>query len=137
LQRALARVAIDIDFADPDTRQHSPIGEVLQPRQRRLAHQIGTALRRASTCDLESGIGTQSIHVIAILVSGSDHEHSRQRHLGGAVLDARRVAPVTERTRDHLGKPKARRDLAQHDHAAIRRQAAGIECGCEWFALDG
>ena len=86
--------------------------------------------------DLQGRIGAQRIDVVAVLVAGRDHDHPRHRHLGVAVPDAGRIAVVTERSGDRLGQPEALGDLAQHDDAAVRRQAAGIERGCERLALD-
>ena len=39
--------------------QHATVGEILQPRQRRLAHQVVAAVRRASARELQRGIGAQ------------------------------------------------------------------------------
>src|SRR5262245_49463820 len=58
---------------------------------------------------------------VAVLVSGRDHEHPRQRHLGVAVPDAGRITIVAERPRDRLGQPEPLGDLAQHDDAAVGR----------------
>ena len=40
--------AIEIDLTDPDTGQRTPVGKVLEPRQGRLAHQVGAALRASA-----------------------------------------------------------------------------------------
>jgi hypothetical protein len=53
------------------------------------------------------------------------------------VPHASRIAIVAQRPGDRLGQPEALGDLAQQDQAAVRRQAAGIEGGCEWLTLDG
>ena len=86
--------AVEIDLAEPDAGQRTPVGEVLQPRQRRLAHQIGAGLRRTADGDLQGRIGAQRIDVVAVLVAGRDHQHPRRRHLGVAVPDAGRIAVV-------------------------------------------
>jgi hypothetical protein len=52
------------------------------------------------------------------------------------VPDAARIAIVDERPRDRLGQIEPLGDLAQHDDTAVRRQATGIERGCEQLALD-
>ena len=88
LRRSREAAAVEIDLAEPYARERTPVGQVLQPRQRRLAHQIGAALGCAADGDLQGRIGTQHVHVIAVLVSGCDHDHPRHRHLGEAVPHA-------------------------------------------------
>ena len=51
--------AVEIDLAETDAGERTPVGEVLQPRQRRLAHQVGAALRCPADRDLQCGIGAQ------------------------------------------------------------------------------
>ena len=135
-RRSSEAAAKDIDLAKPDPRQRSPAGEVLQSRQRRLAHQVGAGLRASADGDLQRGIGAQRIDVVAVLVAGSDHQHPRRHHLGVAVPDAGRIALVTERGGDRRGKRQPLGDLPQYDQAAVRRQAPGIERGCERLGLD-
>ena len=127
---------IEIDLAEPDARQRTPVGQILEPRQRRLAHQIGAALRRASDSDLQGRIKAQRIDVITVLVAGRDHEHARQCHLGVAVTNTGRITIVTQRRRDDLGKPEPGCNLAQHDQAAVAGQPPCIERGCEWLGRD-
>ena len=135
-RRAGEAAAIEIDLAEPDASQRAPVGNVLQPRQRRLAHQIGAGLGHAADGNLQRRIGAQRVDVVAVLVAGRDHEHPRRHHLGIAVPDACRIAFIAKRAGDRLGQAEARRDLAQHDQAAVRGQAAGIERGCERLTLD-
>jgi hypothetical protein len=47
------------------------------------------------------------------------------------VLNACGIAFIAQASGDRLGQAEACRDLAQYDHATVRRQAAGIERGCE------
>jgi len=136
-RRPREAVAVKIDLAEPDADQRAPVGQVLEPRQRRLAHQIGAALRRPADADLQGRIALERVDIVAVLVAGRDHQHARQRHLGVAVTDAGGIAHVGERPRDRLGKPQTRGDLAQHDQAAIRRQATRIERGCERLTRNG
>ena len=123
--------AVEIDLAEADAGERPPVGEVLQARQCRLAHQIGAGLRCATDGNLQSWIGAQHIDVVAVLVAGSDHQHPRPCHLGVAVTDASRIAVIVERAGDRLGQTQANLDLAKNDKAAIRGQAAGIERDCE------
>jgi hypothetical protein len=52
------------------------------------------------------------------------------------VANAGGITLVAQRPRDRLGQAQARIDLAQDDEPAVRRQAAGIERGCERLGLD-
>ena len=129
--------AIEIDLAEPDAGQRTPVGKVLQPRQGRLAHEVGAGHRASAAGDLQRRIGAQCVDVVAVLVAGRDHEHARLHHLGVAVLDACGIAFVAQAGGDRLGQAEACRDLAQYDHAAVRRQATGIERGCERLTRNG
>jgi hypothetical protein len=81
-------------------------------------------------------IGPQRVDIVAVLIAGRDHKHPRHRHLGVAVADTGWIAPVIEGPRDRPGPSEPGRDLTQHDQAAVRRQATGIERGCEWLAFN-
>lgn len=87
----------------------------------------GAGLRRASAGDLEGRIGAQGIDVFAILITGRDHHHARQRHVGIGVRHPERVAIIGQRCGDDVGESELRGDLAQHNHAAIGRQPAAVE----------
>jgi hypothetical protein len=53
--------AVEIDQAEPDPRQRAPVRRVLEPRQRRLAHQIGACIGAAAAGNLQGGIGLERI----------------------------------------------------------------------------
>ena len=129
--------AVEIDLAEPYARERTPVGQVLEPGQGGLAHQVGAALGCAADGDLQGRIGTQRVHIITVLVAGGDHDHPRHRHLGEAVPDAGRIAIVTERSRNRLRQIEPLGDLTQHDDTAVRRQATGIERDCEQLTRDG
>ena len=97
--RSREAAAVEIDLAEPDARQRTPVGQVLEPGQRRLAHQIAAAVGCAADGDLQGGIGPQRVDVIAVLVAGGDHDHPRHRHLGVAVPHAARIAIVARAVR--------------------------------------
>ena len=128
--------AVEIDLAEPYARERAPVGQVLEPRQCRLAHQIGAAVGCAADGDLQGGIAPQRVDVIAVLVSGRDHDNPRHCHLAIAVPHADRIAIVPERSCNRPGQIEPFGDLAQHDDAAVRRQPASIERGCEQLTLD-
>ena len=62
--------AIKIDLAEADACERAPVGQILEPRQRRLAHQVGVALGRPADCDFQGGIPLESIDIVTILVTG-------------------------------------------------------------------
>lgn len=135
-RRSREAPAVEIDLVEADAGERTPVSEVLQPRQRRLAHQVGAGLRATAHRDLQRGIGAQCVDVVAIFVAGRDHQHPCPRHLGVAVADAGRVAQVPEWAGDGIGQTEPSFDLAQRDEPAVRRQATRIERGCERLGLD-
>lgn len=52
------------------------------------------------------------------------------------MTDAGRIAIVAQWPGDRPDQIQACLDLAQDDEPAVRRQAAGIECGCERLGPD-
>jgi hypothetical protein len=68
---------IKIDPAEADTPSGAQVGQVLEPRQGRLAHQVVAAFRCPADRDFQGGIALESIDVITILVAGRDHQHPR------------------------------------------------------------
>lgn len=135
-RRSREAPAIEVDLAETDADGRAPAGEVLQPRQRRLAHQVGTGLRTAADRDLQRGVRAQRVDVVAILVAGRDHQHPCPCHVGVAVADAGRIAIAAQRSGDSRGQSEAALDLAQDHQPAVRGQAAGIEGGCERLGSD-
>ncbi len=53
------------------------------------------------------------------------------------VDDAARIACIGHMTAKRPGKAEPFLDLAQDENAAIRRQLAAIESGCDFFAANG
>ena len=136
LRHTLPALAEQVDEPQSDALEREPVGQVLEPGQRRLAHQIETGLGRAAARDLEGRIGAQRIEVVAVLIAGRDRHHARRRHVGVGVDDARGIALVGQRRGDDVGEAQPQRDLAQDDHAAVRGHQASIEGGCERLARD-
>ena len=104
--------AIKIDLAEADACERAPVGQVLEPRERRLAHQVGTAFGRPADRDLQGWIALESINIVTVLVAGRDHHHPCCRHLGVAVSNAARVALVAKRSCNRLRQTQARSNLA-------------------------
>ena len=136
-RRARVAAAEEIDEAGADPVQRAGVGEVLQPRDRRLARNVVTALRRTLAGDHQRGIVAQRIEVVAILVAGGDRHHARRHHRAIGVDDEQRVARVRQRVRDHGGETEAPSRFAQHHQAAVRGEVAGILRGCERLVPTG
>ena len=112
------------------------IGEVLEPRDGRLARNVVTALGRTLAGDQQRGILAQRVEVIGILVAGGDRHHARRHHGTIGVDDEQRIARIRQRVRDHGGEAEAARRLTQHDQTAVGRKIAGIPRGCERLRSD-
>ena len=69
------RAAILLDERPPKAQQRPPVGEVFQPRDRRLRAQL-LARRQAIQRQLEHRVAAQRIGVVAVLVPGGDHQHA-------------------------------------------------------------
>ena len=51
MRRPREAPTVEIDLAEADARERPPVGQVLEPRQRRLAHQVGAAFGRPADRD--------------------------------------------------------------------------------------
>jgi len=96
-QAAREASTIEIDLAEPDAGERTPVGQILEPRQRRrlirsapLSGARPTAIFRAGS---KRSVSTSS----QSLVAGGDHEHARHCHLGVAVTNTGRITIVTQR----------------------------------------
>ena len=110
---------------------------VLQPRQGRLRAQVDPSVGQPAAGELEGGIGAQGVEIVGILVAAADGEDAGPDHVGEAVGDAGRIAPVRDQPGQPLGDPEAPfRQRQQHD-AAIRGEAPAVEGGCDFLPSDG
>jgi hypothetical protein len=116
--------------------QRAPGHPVLQPRHRRLRAQRLARPRPASHRQLEDRIATQGIAIVGVLVAGGDREHAEAQHLRESVADALGIAPVGNAGRQPFGEPDLALDLAQQQHAAVRRLQAARECNLNLLAFD-
>ena len=112
-RRRRVAVEVEIDQRDADLVERLGVGGVLQPRERRLAHQVDAGLGRAVAGDLECRVGLERIDVVAILVAGRDHHRARQHHVGERVRDQQRVAPVRDVARDPIRDARACRAISR------------------------
>ena len=110
---------------------------VLEPRQGRLRAQIGPSVGQAPAGELEGRVGAQGIEIVGVLVTAADREDAGPDHVGDAVSDAGRIAPVRDQARQPLGdaEPPLRK-RQQHD-AAVRGKATTVEGGRDFLPSDG
>ena len=80
---------------------------VLQSRQGRLRAQVDPGVGQSTAGELEGGIGAQGIEIVAIFVAAADREDASPDHVGEAVGDAGRIAPVRDQPGQPLGDPEA------------------------------
>src|ERR1700704_6176213 len=76
LGHALRTLAEQVNEPQSDPLERAPFGHVLEPGQRRLAHQVEAALGGAAAGDLERRIGAQRVEVVAVFISGRDRHHA-------------------------------------------------------------
>jgi len=57
--------------------------------------------------------------------------YARRRRLGVRVADTCGIALVGDRLGDRVGQTKPVCDLSEHNGAAVRRQPAAVELGCD------
>ena len=76
---------------------------------------------------LEDRIVAQGIAVVGVLKTGRDREHACLEHLDHRVVELRRIAPVGDACGEPLGDAERALDLAQQQHAGVRRQPAAVE----------
>ena len=107
---------------------------------RRVAMMLGVAadthpreLVKMGRNVLGSGIAPK---VVAVLVAAGNREHPRPRLVAVAVRDTRAVAIVRNVPAEHRGKTELPFNLAQDQHAAIRRQLSTIKRCSDCFSAD-
>ena len=111
---------VEIDHGPAHAQQRAWPRQVLQPRdgglraQRRIAPE---PLQR----QLEHRVRAQPAGIVAIFVTGRDHQHAKADDLIKTVHDALRVAWVRDACRKPSSDIEPPLHLAQHQHSAIRR----------------
>ena len=128
--------AILVDHGTAHVQQRTPIGQVLEARNRRLRAQIRIVGQPAHR-QLEHRIAAQRVGVVAILVASGNHQQAAADDLVQAM---RNPAPCT-RIDDATGKPpgnaKVLLHFAQCKQTAIRRHVHTVEAGDDRPAADG
>ena len=129
------RGAVLLDQRPPQAQQRPHVGQVFQPRDGRLRAQFrirGRTIQR----QLEHRVGAQRIGIIAVLVSGGDHQHAKADHLGQPVRNPLRRTRVPQARGQAIGQSQPTFDLAQGQQSAFRRQPAAIKTGNHGLALN-
>jgi hypothetical protein len=70
---------------------------------------------------------------IAVLVAAGNREHPHPRHVAVPVSDTPAIAIVRNVPAEHGGNTELPFDLAQDQHATIRRQLSTIKRCCDCF----
>jgi hypothetical protein len=102
--------AIKIDHGFCHAQKRAQIGPVLKARQGWLRSQVRPGGQNVLR-QLECRIGPHSRGVVAVLVTGSDHEHPEPDHLGKAVDHLGLRARILDAARQLFGDAKALFDL--------------------------
>jgi hypothetical protein len=106
------RGAVLLDQRPPQAQQRPNIGQVFQPRDRRLRAQFVTRGQPVQR-QLEHRVAAQRLGVVAVFVAGGDHQHAEADDLGQPVPNPLRRARVPETSRQPIGHAEPALDLAQ------------------------
>ena len=112
----LERLAIKIDHGATHAQQGAGVGQVFQPRDRRLRTQFAIGGRQIER-HLEHGIAAKTGGIIAVFVSRRNHQQSKADDVGEAVRDLIGRARVNDAGSHAIGDTKALLDLAQNQYA--------------------
>lgn len=74
-------------MADADPVERLDVGDVLEPRDGRLAGNIVPAFGRAVAGDQQRRIMAQRVEIVGVLVASRDGHHARRDHGGVGVRD--------------------------------------------------
>jgi hypothetical protein len=135
LRRLPERSTVLLDQSAAQAQQRPCVGQVFQPRDRRLRAQrriLGPPIER----QLEHRIVAQHVGIVAVGVTGGDHQHAEPDDLGRAVHDPFRHARVLKTGRQSVGQPQPALNLAQGQQAAFRRQSAAVKAGNDRLAVN-
>ena len=133
LGNLVKRLAVEVHHGTAQAQQGARIGQVFQPRDRRLRTQF--AIRRQKIeRHLEHGIAAQCIGVVAVFVARRDHQQTKAHDSGERVRDLVRRTRVDQAGCHAIGDAKALLDLAQSQKPAIRRQQTAVKVDDNIFA---
>ena len=74
--------------------------------------------------------------IVAVLIASGNHQHPEAQDVGDAMHDTPRRAGIGHAGGQPIGDAEAAFDLAQRQHAGIRRELAAIEAGDDGLAAD-
>jgi len=103
-RRSCERGAVEVNHRPAHPHQRAGVGQVLQPRDRRLRAQIALRGRRVER-HLEHGIAAQCVGVDGVLITGGDHQQPESDDVGEAVRDLLRLARIDETIRKPSATP--------------------------------
>jgi len=84
----------------------------------------------------EGRVVPQAGGIVAVLVSGGDHQHAEAHDVGDAVDDALRIAWICDAGGQAVGYAETLLDLAQDQDAAVRGELPAIKAGDDGLAVD-
>ena len=102
------------------------VDRILQPREGRLAGQVGSTLRSAAADPLEQRITAQRVGVILVFVAAADLEDSLAHQRHQRVLDGP-APPVRDRAGQRGAQSQGGIRLSDPGQATIRGQATGVK----------
>ena len=102
------------DQRPPEGQQRADVGQVFQPRNRRLRAQFFARLQAVER-QFGHRVAAQCVGIIAVFVTGSDHQHAEADDLGQAVLNLLRCARVVEEGCQAIGYTR-RRSISRNPH---------------------
>jgi hypothetical protein len=85
---------------------------------------------------LEHRVAAQRVGIVAVLITGGDHQHPEADDLGQAVPNPLRRARVLETPRQPIGHAEPALDLAKGQQSTLRGQPATVKAGDNGLALN-
>ncbi len=80
-------------------------------------------------CHLEHRIDPKPVAIVAVLVDGRDHHHSKPNDLVQRMVASHRDTPLRKAIGERFGKAQSVLDLAQKQQARVRRQVDPHQTG--------
>ena len=129
------RFAIEVDHGAAHAQQRAGVRQIFQTRDRRLRTQIAVR-RRKIMRHLEDRIDAKAVGVVAVLVAPGDHQQAKTNDVGERVRDLLRRTRIDDAGGQAFGDAKTLLDLAQNQHAGVRRQQPAVELGDDLLGPD-
>ena len=129
------RFAIEVNHGAAHAQQRAGVRQIFQTRDRRLRTQIAVR-RRKIMRHLEDRIDAKAVGVVAVLVTPGDHQQAKTNDVGERVRDLLRRTRIDDAGGHAFGDAKTLLDLAQNQHAGVRRQQPAVELGDDLLGPD-